>query len=119
MSTITMKTPETERVDLLQGTLDMLVLQTLLFGPSHGHAIAKRIQRASDEALLVEHGSLYPALHRLERQGWLTTKWDKAPGKNREVKYYLLTPAGKKQLVAVQNKWEQLVAAIGKVMRPV
>ncbi len=117
MSTITMKTPETDRVELLQGTLDMMVLQTLLFGPSHGHAIAKSIQRASDDALLVEHGSLYPALHRLERQGWLTTKWDKAPGKNREVKYYLLTPAGKKQLVAVQGKWEQLVAAIGKVMR--
>ncbi|MFN0103098.1 MAG: PadR family transcriptional regulator [Bryobacteraceae bacterium] len=107
------------RVELLQGTLDMLVLQTLLFGPCHGHAITKHIQRTSDEALLVEHGSLYPALHRLERQGWVTTKWDKAPGKNREVKYYLLTPGGKKQLVAQQNKWALLVAAIGKVMRPV
>jgi len=113
-----MRTPDTDRVELLQGTLDMLVLQTLLFGPCHGHAIAKSIQRTSDDALLVEHGSLYPALHRLERQGWVTTKWDKAPGKNREVKYYLLTPAGKKQLVSVQNKWAQLVAAIGKVMRP-
>jgi len=114
-----MDTPDKERVELLQGTLDMLVLQTLLFGPCHGHAIAKHIQRTSEEALLVEHGSLYPALHRLERQGWVTTKWDKAPGRNREVKYYLLTPAGKKQLEAAQNKWAQLVAAIGKVMRPV
>jgi len=114
-----MDKPDNERVELMQGTLDMLVLQTLLFGPCHGHAIAKSIQRTSEEAFLVEHGSLYPALHRLERQGWVTTKWDKAPGKNREVKYYLLTPSGKKQLVAVQNKWTQLVAAIGKVMRPV
>jgi len=119
LSTITMGKPDNERVVLLQGTLDMLVLQTLLLAPCHGLAIAKNIQRTSDEALLVEHGSLYPALHRLERQGWVTTKWDKAPGKNREVKYYLLTPSGKKQLVAQQNRWAQLVAAIGKVMRPV
>lgn len=114
-----METSDNERVELLQGTLDMLVLQTLVFGPCHGHAIAKSIQRTSDDALLVEHGSLYPALHRLERQGWVTTKWDKAPGKNRDVKYYLLTPAGKKQLAAEQNRWAQLVAAIGKVMRTV
>ena len=114
-----MEKQETERLDLLQGTLNMLVLQTLLFGPCHGHAIAKHIQRTSDEALLVDHGSLYPALHRHEAKGLVNTKWDKAPGKNREVKYYLLTPAGKKHLVKQEDKWHQLVAAIGKVMRPV
>jgi transcriptional regulator len=108
----------TGRVELLQGTLDMLVLRTLLFGPCHGHAIAKHILRTSDEALLVDHGSLYPALHRLEASGWVTTRWDKAPGKNRTVKYYLLTPTGKKQLERQENKWQQLVAAITKVMRP-
>jgi PadR family transcriptional regulator, regulatory protein PadR len=113
-----MSKQEKERLDLLQGTLDMLVLRTLLFGPCHGHAIAKHIQRLSDETLLVDHGSLYPALHRLERKGWVETKWDKAPGRNREVKYYLLTPAGKKHLVREESRWEQLVAAIGKVMRP-
>jgi len=118
LSTVKMSKQDNERLELLQGTLDMLVLRTLLFGPCHGHAIAKHIQRTSDEALLVEHGSLYPALHRLERQGWVTTKWDKAPGRNREVKYYLLTPAGKKHLAGQESRWEQLVAAIGKVMRP-
>ena len=113
-----MRKQETERLELLRGTLDMLVLRTLLFGPCHGHAIAKSIQRTSGEALLVDHGSLYPALHRLEAKGWVSSKWDKAPGKNRDVNYYLLTPAGKKQLAKQEDKWQQLVAAIGKVMRP-
>ncbi|HLJ46604.1 MAG TPA: PadR family transcriptional regulator [Bryobacteraceae bacterium] len=109
---------EPDRVELLQGTLDMLILRTLLFGPAHGHGIAKHIQRTSDEVLQVEHGSLYPALHRLERKGWLASSWEKQPERNREVKYYRLTPAGKKQLVAEESKWTQLAQAIAKIMRP-
>lgn len=106
------------RLDLVQGTLDMLILRTLLFGPAHGHAIAKSIQRTSDDVLQIEHGSLYPALHRLERQGWVASKWDIAPDKNREVKYYRLTAAGRRHLTAEQSRWKQLAQAIAKVMRP-
>ncbi len=108
-----------KRVELLQGTLDMLILRTLLFGHAHGHQIAKHIQRTSDEALQVEHGSLYPALHRLERKGWVAAKWEPA-GKDlkREFKYYRLTAAGKKQLVAEESKWKQLSAAIARIMWP-
>src|SRR5437867_8215006 len=107
------------RVELLQGTLDMLILRTLLFGPMHGHGIAKHIQRTSDEVLQVEHGSLYPALHRLERQGWIASKWE-APNKDvkREFKYYRLTAAGRKQLLAEESKWKRLAGAIGRVMWP-
>ncbi len=107
-----------ERMELLQGTLDMLILRTLLFGPAHGHAIAKHIQRTSDEVLQVEHGSLYPALHRLERKGWLSAKWETAKDKNREFKYYRLTAAGRKRLLAEEEKWQQLTAAISRVMWP-
>ena len=96
----------------------MLILRTLLFGPAHGHGIAKHIQRTSDEVLQIEHGSLYPALHRLERKGWLASAWEKQPERNREVKYYRLTPAGKKHLVAEESKWTQLAQAIAKIMRP-
>src|SRR5215469_13095586 len=98
-----------ERAELLQGTLDMLILRTLVFGPAHGHQIAKHIQRTTDDLLQVEHGSLYPALHRLERKGWLTAKWETA-GKDlkREFKYYRLTAAGKKQLAAEESKWKQM-----------
>jgi PadR family transcriptional regulator, regulatory protein PadR len=106
------------RVELLQGTLDMLILRTLLFGPAHGHAIAKHIQRTSDQVLQVEHGSLYPALHRLERKGWIAFKWEKAKDRNREFKYYRLTPAGKKHLVAQESKWKHIAAAIARVMSP-
>jgi len=108
------------RVELLQGTLDMLILRTLLFGPAHGHQIAKHIQRTTDDVLQVEHGSLYPALHRLERKGWLSAKWESA-GKDlkREFKYYRLTPAGRKQLIAEESNWKQLAAAIANVMWPV
>ena len=108
------------RVELLQGTLDMLILRTLLFGPAHGHQIAKHIQRTTDDVLQVEHGSLYPALHRLERKGWLAAKWESA-GKDlkREFKYYRLTPAGRKQLAAEESKWKQLASAIASVMWPV
>jgi len=108
---------DTERTALLQGTLDMLILRTLVFGPAHGHEIAKHIQRMSDDVLQLEHGSLYPALHRLERRGWLASKWDLQRERNRECKYYRLTPAGKKQLAAAESKWARLQEAIARVMR--
>jgi PadR family transcriptional regulator PadR len=108
-----------DRIELLQGTLDMLILRTLQFGAAHGHQIAKHIQRTTEDILQVEHGSLYPALHRLERKRWITAKWESA-GKDlkREFKYYRLTPAGKKQLVAEESKWKQLTRAISRVMWP-
>jgi transcriptional regulator len=105
------------RVELLQGTLDMLILRTLLFGPMHGHGISKHIQRTSDEVLQVEHGSLYPALHRLDRQGWITSKWA-ATERGREMKFYRLTAAGRRQLTLEESKWKQLARAIARVMRP-
>ncbi len=108
---------ETTKVDLLQGTLDMLILRTLLVGPAHGHSIAKHIQRSTEDVLQVEHGSLYPALHRLERKGWLASKWEAKDGK-RELKYYRLTPAGKKQLAAEESKWKKMASAIARVMWP-
>jgi PadR family transcriptional regulator PadR len=108
-----------DRIELLQGTLDMLILRTLLFGPAHGHQIAKHIQRTTEDLLQVEHGSLYPALHRLEKKGWVAAKWEQ-PAKDlkREFKYYRLTPAGRKQLVAEESKWKQLTGAIARVMWP-
>jgi PadR family transcriptional regulator len=106
-------------MELVQGTLDMLILRTLQLGRAHGHEIAKHIQRTSDEVLQVEHGSLYPALHRLERRGWVAAKWEVAKDRNREFKYYRLTAAGKKQLAAEESKWKQLAAAIARVMSPV
>ena len=106
------------RLELMQGTLDMLILRTLVLGPAHGHEIAKHIQRTTEEVLQVEHGSLYPALHRLERKGWVSAKWETPKGGKREFKYYRLTPAGKKQLMAEHSKWRQLVASIGRVMEP-
>ena len=105
-----------ERTALLQGTLDMLILRTLILGPAHGHEIAKHIQRTSDEVLRLEHGSLYPALHRLERKGWLASKWDAHREHNRECKYYRLTPAGRKHLAAAESKWQRLQQAIARVM---
>src|SRR5919108_3860000 len=102
-----------DRVELLQGTLDMLILRTLLFGPAHGHQIAKHIQRTTDDLLQVEHGSLYPALHRLERKGWVAAKWEPAAKDlKREYNYYRLTPAGRKQLGLEESKWKQMVGAI-------
>lgn len=103
-----------DRVELLRGTLDMLILRTLLLGPAHGHQIAKHIQHSTEDVLQVEHGSLYPALHRLERKGWLASKWESRDAK-RELKYYRLTAAGKKQLAAEESKWQQLVNAIARV----
>jgi len=103
----------------MQGTLDMLILRTLLFGPAHGHQIARHIQNSTEDLLQVEHGSLYPALHRLEEKGWVSAKWEPA-GKDlkREYKYYKLTAAGKKQLAASESDWKRLTAAIAQVMWP-
>jgi len=119
MSTSAMPNQSSERIQLLQGTLDMLILRTLLLGPAHGHRIVKHIQRTTEDLLQVEHGSLYPALHRLERQGWIAAKWE-AAGKDskREFKYYRLTAAGKKQLGAEESKWKQMTGAIARIMWP-
>ena len=107
-----------ERIEFLQGTLDMLILRTLLFGSSHGHQIAKHIQRTTDNVLQVEHGSLYPALHRLERQGWVTSKWELHKERKREFKYYRLTAAGRKHLVREESKWKQFANAVARIMWP-
>jgi PadR family transcriptional regulator PadR len=107
------------RTELLQGTLDMLILRTLLFGPAHGHQIAKHIQRTTEDVLQVEHGSLYPALHRMERKGWIIAKWEMTKERNREFKYYRLTPAGRKQLVREESRWKQVASAVATVMAPV
>ena len=108
-----------ERIELLQGTLDMLILRTVLFGPAHGHQIAKHIQRTTAELLQIEHGSLYPALHRLERKGWLAAKWEPAAkDQKREFKYYRLTAAGRKQLASEESKWKQMTGAIARIMWP-
>lgn len=108
----------TPRVDLLQGTLDMLILRTLLFGSAHGHQIAKHIQRSTDDVLQVEHGSLYPALHRLERKRWLKSNWESPKGGKRECKFYRLTPLGRRQLASEESKWKLLVRSIARVMSP-
>jgi len=105
------------RIELVQGTLDMLVLQTLLWGEQHGYGIAQAIRAGSGEVLQVETGSLYPALHRLERQGWLKSRWKQSENKQR-AKFYSLTPAGRKQLAAEQSRWKQVSAAIASLMRP-
>jgi transcriptional regulator len=104
-------------MQLLQGTLDLLILQTLQGGPSHGHAIAKYIQRTSEDVLQVETGSLYPALHRLEAQGWIDSEWELSD-KGKRAKFYRLTRTGRKQLAAELSKWEQLSLAMGRVLKP-
>jgi transcriptional regulator len=110
---------EAARIQLLQGTLDMLILRTLRFGPAHGHEIAKHIQRTTEDLLQVEHGSLYPALHRLEKRGWIAGKWGWArQGMKREFKYYSLTATGRKQLLAEESRWKKLIAAVARVMWP-
>ena len=103
--------------EMLQGTLDMLVLQTLVSGPAHGHTIAHAIERGSEEVLQIEHGSIYPALHRLENRGWIASFWGTSEN-NRKARYYRLTPAGRQQLVAQTTRWEQLVRAIGRILKP-
>lgn len=108
---------ETNQIDLLQGTLDMLILRTLLFGPAHGHTIAHAIEKGSDEVLQVEHGSLYPALHRLVRQGLISGK-EGLSENNRKAKFYSLTPKGRKHLAAEESKWERMTRAIAGIMKP-
>src|SRR5580693_7626129 len=110
-------TQNAPRLELLQGTLELLILRTLLAGPSHGHAIAKRIQQTSEELLQVETGSLYPALHRLEARGWLEASWERSD-KGKRARYYRLTRRGRKQLVAEQTKWDQFARAMSLVLRP-
>lgn len=105
-------------VGLLQGTLDLLILRTLLVGSVHGHGIAKHIQRTSDDAFLIEHGSLYPALRRLEHNGCIASRWELAES-GREMRMYRLTPKGRKQLAAEESKWNALVRAITRVLKPV
>jgi transcriptional regulator len=109
---------ETRRGALLQGTLDLLILRTLLFGPLHGHGIAKHIQRTSDDVFLVEHGSLYPALHRLEKTGCIASKWEPTD-RGREMRRYRLTPRGRKQLSAEESKWKELVRAMARILKPI
>ncbi len=105
-----------DRIELVQGTLDMLILRTLQWGPQHGHGIKVAIRASSDEALQIDHGSLYPALHRLERQGWIDSDW-KVSEKNQRAKFYRLTAAGRKQLVAEQSRWNRIVEVIARVMK--
>lgn len=105
-------------VDLLQGTLDLLILQTLVLGPGHGHTIAHVIEHRSEEVLQVEHGSLYPALHRLEDRGWISSYWGPSEN-NRKARFYKLTAAGRRQLVAESTRWDKLVRAVNRVLRPV
>ena len=106
---------EKERLELLQGTLDLLILRTLIFGAQHGQGIARAIQQTSEEELLVEHGALYPALQRLEEGGWISAKWGTSSN-NRKGRFYSLTSTGRKQLLKKATKWKRLAAAIGRIL---
>jgi PadR family transcriptional regulator, regulatory protein PadR len=108
---------EEDRLELLQGTLDLLILRTLRLGPAHGHAIAKAIERGSDDVLQVQQGSLYPALHRLIKRGWITFE-DGTSENNRRAKFYRLTAKGRRQLEVETGRWEALVGAVGRILRP-
>jgi len=110
------RTPDA-RIDLLQGTLDMLILRTLQWGPQHGYAIAQTIRAQSSDVLRVETGSLYPALQRLAKRGWVSAEWSQTEAKQR-AKFYRLTPEGKRQLLREQTRWGELVAAIGRILNP-
>jgi PadR family transcriptional regulator PadR len=106
------------RPAILPGTLDLLILRTLVFGPVHGHGITTYIRQTSEDVLQVEHGSLYPALQRLERDGWIAAQW-KTDARGREMKFYRLTPAGRKQLTAEESRWRQIARAMARMLRPV
>lgn len=106
-----------QRIELLQGTLDLLILRTLLLGPAHGHAIAKAIEFRSDDVLQVEQGSLYPALHRLIKRGWISAE-EGTSENNRRAKFYRLTPKGRRQLAVETSKWDKLAGAIAQILRP-
>jgi len=110
------QSPE-DRLELVYGSLDMLILRTLQWGPTHGHGIAKSIERLSEESLKVEHGSLYPALQRLQQEGWITAEWGVSKN-NQRAKYYRLTASGRRQLTAETSRWERYVRAITGVLRP-
>ena len=112
-----MATRDRDRIILLQGTLDLLILRTLLSGPQHGQGIARVIKQQSDDALLVDHGSLYPALQRLEAQGWIKGEWGTSKN-NRKARFYVLTRTGRKQLTSEASQWRRLVAAMGRVLGP-
>src|SRR6478609_7905945 len=112
---MTTRKEEQERIALLQGTLDLLILRTLVFGPEHGQGIARAIQQQSGDELLVDHGSLYPALQRLETRGWIRAEWGTSDN-NRKARFYLLTRTGRKQLVHETSQWRRLAAAIGRVL---
>lgn len=112
-----MSTKEQQRIELLQGTLDLLILRTLLLGPAHGHAIAKAIEFRSDDVLQVEQGSLYPALHRLIKRGWISVEAGTSEN-NRRAKFYKLTPKGRKQLAIETSKWDKLAGAIAQILQP-
>jgi PadR family transcriptional regulator len=109
--------PNPDRIELVYGTLDMLILRTLRWGPTHGHGIAKSIERMSDDALKVEHGSLYPALQRLQQEGWIRAAWGVSRN-NQRAKFYQLTAAGRRQLMTETSRWERFVRAISGVLRP-
>jgi PadR family transcriptional regulator, regulatory protein PadR len=113
-----MSTQDTrERLELLQGTLDLLILRTLIFGRQHGQGIARAIQETSEKELLIEHGALYPALQRLEERGWISAKWGTSSN-NRKARFYSLTTAGRKQLVKETTRWKRLAGAIARVLGP-
>jgi PadR family transcriptional regulator len=112
-----MSTKEQQRIELLQGTLDLLILRTLLLGPAHGHAVAKAIEFRSDEVLQVEQGSLYPALHRLIKRGWISVEAGTSEN-NRRAKFYKLTPKGRKQVAVETGKWNKLAGAIARILEP-
>lgn len=114
---MTTQEPSGDRIALLQGTLDLLILRTLLFGAQHGQGIARTIQQQSQEVLLIDHGTLYPALQRLEGKGWIEAQWGTSTN-NRRARFYKLTRAGRKQLTQETNQWRKLVAAIGRVLEP-
>jgi PadR family transcriptional regulator, regulatory protein PadR len=109
--------PEQDRLTLLQGTLDLLILRTLVFGRQHGQGIARTIQETAEDALLVEHGALYPALQRLEEKGWISAEWGSSTN-NRRARFYALTKTGRKQLAAETTRWRRLAAAIGRILGP-
>jgi transcriptional regulator len=106
-----------ERISLLQGTLDLLILRTLIFGPQHGQGVARAIQQQSEDVLIVDHGTLYPALQRLEGKGWIEAEWGSSEN-NRRARFYTLTKAGKKQLTEETSQWRRMAAAIGRVLGP-